>query len=83
MRVCTRKPKARLHGFFSERVDNLVGVEVLLATSIHLEQLSGTMTQEFVVCYLNFEGARIPRVVQAEVTRVDKCDLLIYAHDLV
>lgn len=83
MGACVAKSKAHLHGFISERVDNLGGIEILLAISIHLEQLSGTVTQELVVRYLNFKSARIPRVVQVKVTRVDECDLFIYGHGLV
>jgi hypothetical protein len=64
----------------SERVDNLLGVKVLLTVGVLLEQFSGTMAQEFVVRYLNFESARIPRIVQLEVIRVDERYLLVYDH---
>jgi hypothetical protein len=36
------------------------------------------MPQEFVVGYLNFESTRIPRIVQVDITGVDKRDLLVY-----
>lgn len=70
--------EAPLHGLTSERVNNLLGVEVFLAVSVLLEQFSGTVTQKFVVRYLDFESTRIPRIVQLEVIRVDKRHLLVY-----
>jgi hypothetical protein len=49
-----------LHRFAGKRVDDLVGVEILLTVRILLEQFSGTMAQELVVCHLNFESGRLP-----------------------
>jgi hypothetical protein len=69
-----------LHRLVSERVDNPLGVKILLAIGVLLEQFSRTVAQEFVVCYLNFESAGIPRIVQLEVVRVDERYLLIYDH---
>jgi len=70
----------RLHWLASEGVYDLLGVKVLLAVSVLLEQFSRTMSQEFVVCHLNLESARIPSVVQSEIVWVDERYFFIYDH---
>ena len=36
------------------------------------------MSQEFVVCHLNFESARIPSIVQLEIVWVDERYFFVY-----
>lgn len=69
-----------LHRFASEGVYDLLGVKVLLAVSVLLEQLSRTMSQELVACHLNLESARIPSVVQPEIVWVDERYFFVYDH---
>lgn len=58
---------------------HLLRVEVLRAIRVFLEELPAAMTKKLMVCHLNFEGARIPLVVECSIVRVDECQFLICA----
>lgn len=70
----------RLHWLIGEGVDDLLGVKVLLAVSVLLEQFSRTMSQELVACHLNLESARIPSIVQLEIVWVDERYFFVCDH---
>lgn len=55
----------------------LLRVKVLRPVRILFEQLPATVTEQFVVRYLDLESARVPFVVQRSVVGVDERQLLI------
>lgn len=65
------------HRLASERVDNLLGVKVLLPSRILREELARSMTEQFVIGDLELKRTRIPGVVEINIIRVDEGEFLI------
>ena len=59
----------------------LLRVEVLLAICILLEKLTRSVTEELVICNLELESARVPRIIEVDIVRVNKCQFFVCEND--
>ena len=66
-----------LHRLASQRINDFLRIEVLLAIFALFEQLSCAMTEELVVGNLQFECLAVPFVVELDIIRVNEGELLI------
>lgn len=54
-----------------------LGVEVLLAVCVFLEQFPRTVAEEFVISDLQFKGARVPRIIEFNIIGMDESQFFI------
>lgn len=67
------------HRLARQRVDDRLGIKVLLPLCILCKQFPRAVPEQLVVGDLELERARVPRVVQIDVVGVDERELFVCA----